>query len=243
MARQTLPKVWISFKYEQIQDTYCLRCDVIGHNKKVCSRPVAIANWNHQKPRYLPGLGVSRPAQIIEMEVPKTQVKIDPWENEMQPINQCQMQHGAAEYGHATANGVNNEHNITNITTLSGACSVAISRGELYSTSSEAGPCKPRHSTPKCMVLATTSWGRYSQQVQQHVLADDFMQIDNKLTQSKDSTDLPFSVNQESNLQEVNNDIRFKMKSYLNIAGNQEQISTQQKQIIYDSAEQPLPIK
>ncbi|MED6195471.1 hypothetical protein PIB30_038159 [Stylosanthes scabra] len=68
LTRSNLPKVWISFKYERIQDSYCLKCGIIGHNKKECNKPVAATVWNPLKPRYLPGLGVSRPPQIHEME-------------------------------------------------------------------------------------------------------------------------------------------------------------------------------
>ncbi|MED6177419.1 hypothetical protein PIB30_097911 [Stylosanthes scabra] len=200
------------------------------------------------------------------MEVPETQVEIDPWENEMQPIIQGQMQHGVAECGHATDSGVNNKYSIINHSVRS-----MVSQGETHlanqpsSSMCEGGEQKQGHGEGTSQQLQPAhqqSQGEsYTQQVQKQVLAspnmvhpnasfqqqphgqDAFMQIDNKLTQREDSADLPFSVNQESNLQGMNNNIRLKMKADLNTAGNQEQISTQQKQTIYDSPEQPMPIK
>ncbi|MED6134390.1 hypothetical protein PIB30_036625 [Stylosanthes scabra] len=83
MPRPNLPKVWVSFRFERIQDSYCLKYGIIGHNKREYNRPVAVSTWDPLKPRYLPGLGVSRPPPIQEIEDPKTLIQVDSWENEI----------------------------------------------------------------------------------------------------------------------------------------------------------------
>ncbi|RYQ98245.1 hypothetical protein Ahy_B08g094302 isoform A [Arachis hypogaea] len=59
MTREERPKTWIEFKYERLQDCYCLRCGIIGHGKKECKKEMAMANWDPLRPRYEPGLGVN----------------------------------------------------------------------------------------------------------------------------------------------------------------------------------------
>ncbi|MED6110845.1 hypothetical protein PIB30_046729 [Stylosanthes scabra] len=46
-------------------------------------RPVAVSAWDPLKPRYLPGLGLSRPPPIQEMEDLETRIQVDSWENEI----------------------------------------------------------------------------------------------------------------------------------------------------------------
>ncbi|MED6114929.1 hypothetical protein PIB30_085292 [Stylosanthes scabra] len=90
LTRPNLPKVWLSFRYERIQDTYCLRCGIIGHNKRDCSRPVVAASWDPQKPRYIPGLGAIRPPPIEELEEPEARIQLDPWETDLLRYHQRQ---------------------------------------------------------------------------------------------------------------------------------------------------------
>ncbi|KAL4275030.1 hypothetical protein AHAS_Ahas20G0066400 [Arachis hypogaea] len=59
MAREERQKTWIEFKYERLQDCYCLRCGIIGHGKKEYKKELAIASWDPLRPRYEPGLGVN----------------------------------------------------------------------------------------------------------------------------------------------------------------------------------------
>ncbi|MED6113057.1 hypothetical protein PIB30_067456 [Stylosanthes scabra] len=252
MARPNLPKVWISFKYERIQNTYCLKCGVIGHNKKVCNKPVAAANWNHQKPRHLSGLDVNRLAQIDEMEVLEVQVDINTWENEMQPANQSQTQQETIEHGHAAASGVNNEGGEKNLGHAEGSLQKVLAvqqqpQGESSSKQVQNQPQTenyPQHDQMQIAGFQQQPHGEgTSQQVQKHVLAKVFGQLENMLKQREDSTHLPISVNLESNLQEVNIAVRVKMQVDLNIANNQEQASTQQEQTFYNSSEQPGPNK
>ncbi|RYR16596.1 hypothetical protein Ahy_B04g073630 [Arachis hypogaea] len=64
LARENAPDLWIDLKYERIQDSYCLNCEILGHNKKDCRNPMATACWDPLKPRYAPGLGVNRAKSI-----------------------------------------------------------------------------------------------------------------------------------------------------------------------------------
>ncbi|RYR51272.1 hypothetical protein Ahy_A06g026296 [Arachis hypogaea] len=54
----------VDFKYERIQDSYCLNCGILGHTKKEYRNPMAMASWDHMKPRYGLGLGVNRARAI-----------------------------------------------------------------------------------------------------------------------------------------------------------------------------------
>ncbi|RYR57613.1 uncharacterized protein At4g02000-like [Arachis hypogaea] len=64
LARENAPDLGIDLKYERIQDSYCLNCGILGHNKKDCRNPMATACWDPLKPRYAPGLGVNRAKPI-----------------------------------------------------------------------------------------------------------------------------------------------------------------------------------
>ncbi|RYQ97023.1 hypothetical protein Ahy_B08g092995 [Arachis hypogaea] len=64
LARDNFHDIWVDLKYERIQDSYCLNCGVLGHNKRECTSPMATACWDSTKPRYAPGLGVNR-AKVI----------------------------------------------------------------------------------------------------------------------------------------------------------------------------------
>ncbi|RYQ92374.1 hypothetical protein Ahy_B09g098581 [Arachis hypogaea] len=45
-GRENLPNVWVQFKYERLQDSYCMNCGIIGHSKKECNKEMVIASWN-----------------------------------------------------------------------------------------------------------------------------------------------------------------------------------------------------
>ncbi|RYR58245.1 hypothetical protein Ahy_A05g023904 [Arachis hypogaea] len=64
LATQNHQTLWVDFKYERIQDSYCLNCGILGHTKKECSSPMAVASWDHMQPRYGMGLGVNRARAI-----------------------------------------------------------------------------------------------------------------------------------------------------------------------------------
>ncbi|RYR64624.1 hypothetical protein Ahy_A03g010693 [Arachis hypogaea] len=64
LAAQEHQTLWVDFKYERIQDSYCLNCGILGHTKKECRNPMAMASWDHMKPRYVLGLGVNRARAI-----------------------------------------------------------------------------------------------------------------------------------------------------------------------------------
>ncbi|RYR26624.1 hypothetical protein Ahy_B02g060896 [Arachis hypogaea] len=36
MERDALPPTWIHFKYERLQDAYCMNCGIISHGKREC---------------------------------------------------------------------------------------------------------------------------------------------------------------------------------------------------------------
>ncbi|RYR10926.1 hypothetical protein Ahy_B05g079408 [Arachis hypogaea] len=60
LATQNHQTLWVDFKYERIQDSYCLNCRILGHTKKECRNPMAMDSWDHMKPRYGLGIGVNR---------------------------------------------------------------------------------------------------------------------------------------------------------------------------------------
>ncbi|RYQ97122.1 hypothetical protein Ahy_B08g093127 [Arachis hypogaea] len=72
LAREDLPNTWIEFKYERIQDSYCLKCGLLGHGRKDCQRPQAMASWDPSKPRYSAGLGVNKAKPLMYKEAWRT---------------------------------------------------------------------------------------------------------------------------------------------------------------------------
>ncbi|XP_072076770.1 uncharacterized protein At4g02000-like [Arachis hypogaea] len=64
MDRNNLPNLWIEFKYERLQDCYCLNCGIIDHSKKECKNPTAMACWNPREPKYSIGLGVAQARRL-----------------------------------------------------------------------------------------------------------------------------------------------------------------------------------
>ncbi|RYR47522.1 hypothetical protein Ahy_A07g033454 [Arachis hypogaea] len=68
LATQNHQTLWVDFKYERIQDSYCLNCGILGHTKKECRSPMAMASWDHMQPRYGLGLGVNRVRAISARE-------------------------------------------------------------------------------------------------------------------------------------------------------------------------------
>ncbi|RYR15157.1 hypothetical protein Ahy_B04g071883 [Arachis hypogaea] len=59
LDREKLPPLWVFFKYERLSDNYYSNCEILGHEKKTCKNPTAIACWDPTKKKYSPGLGVS----------------------------------------------------------------------------------------------------------------------------------------------------------------------------------------
>ncbi|RYR35234.1 uncharacterized protein At4g02000-like [Arachis hypogaea] len=59
LDRENIPPLWIFFKYERLLDSYCFNCGILGHEKKSCKNPTAMACWDPTKKKYAPGLGAS----------------------------------------------------------------------------------------------------------------------------------------------------------------------------------------
>lgn len=57
IPRKEMPNTWAWIYYEKLQD-YCFKCGRLGHGRKDCDEPEAVALWNPSKPRYGPKLGV-----------------------------------------------------------------------------------------------------------------------------------------------------------------------------------------
>ncbi|RYR70857.1 hypothetical protein Ahy_A02g005161 [Arachis hypogaea] len=69
LARESLPHMWVHFRYERLPDCYCFNCGIIGHEKKSCTNPTAMASWDPTKPRYSAGLGVHQGRSNASMAV------------------------------------------------------------------------------------------------------------------------------------------------------------------------------
>ncbi|RYR27025.1 hypothetical protein Ahy_B02g061350 [Arachis hypogaea] len=67
LDREEMPPLWVFFKYERLPDSYYFNCGILGHEKKSCKNPTAMACWDPSKKKYSPGLGVTqiRPSPTI----------------------------------------------------------------------------------------------------------------------------------------------------------------------------------
>ncbi|RYR27576.1 hypothetical protein Ahy_B01g051592 [Arachis hypogaea] len=63
LDRKKLPPLWVFFKYERLPDSYCFNYGILGHEKKTCKNPMAMACWDPTKKKYSLGLGVSQGRQ------------------------------------------------------------------------------------------------------------------------------------------------------------------------------------
>ncbi|XP_072076776.1 uncharacterized protein At4g02000-like [Arachis hypogaea] len=59
LKRDQKENKWISFKYERFQESYYFNCEVIGHEKKSCTQPMAMVSLDPTKSRYIVELGVN----------------------------------------------------------------------------------------------------------------------------------------------------------------------------------------
>ncbi|XP_072067058.1 uncharacterized protein [Arachis hypogaea] len=75
LDREELPPLWVFFRYERLPDSYCFNCVILGHEKKTCKNPTAMACWDQTKKKYAPGLGVGhgRPGSTTGGESSKQQ--------------------------------------------------------------------------------------------------------------------------------------------------------------------------
>ncbi|RYR01671.1 hypothetical protein Ahy_B06g080540 [Arachis hypogaea] len=69
LATKNHQTLWVDFKYERIQDSYCLNCGILCHSKKECKNSMAMASWDPTKPRYGPGMGVIRAKAISAIKI------------------------------------------------------------------------------------------------------------------------------------------------------------------------------
>ncbi|KAL4330752.1 hypothetical protein AHAS_Ahas13G0431500 [Arachis hypogaea] len=67
LNRDNKSKTWINFKYERLQNYFCLKCSIIGYEKKYCNKPTAMTCWDPSKPRYTKELAAER-ARSLNIE-------------------------------------------------------------------------------------------------------------------------------------------------------------------------------
>lgn len=64
VLRRDLPKLWVFFRYEKLQDL-CYNCGILGHGQKDCRGEKMMSVLNSEEPRYGPRLAV-QPAKSLE---------------------------------------------------------------------------------------------------------------------------------------------------------------------------------
>lgn len=65
IPRRNMPKVWVSLKYERLQDL-CFKCGIIGHEQKKCAKARVMSSLGNNIQRYSHRVGVP-PAKPIKM--------------------------------------------------------------------------------------------------------------------------------------------------------------------------------
>lgn len=66
VPRLDLPKIWVVFKYERLQDV-CFRCGIIGHEQKWCDREKVVTVANSNNPKYGPFLSAPPAKSLAEI--------------------------------------------------------------------------------------------------------------------------------------------------------------------------------
>ncbi|RYR78949.1 hypothetical protein Ahy_A01g003810 [Arachis hypogaea] len=97
------PKTWISFRYERLMDSYCFKCGVIGHEKKNCDKPVAMACWDTTKPKYEARLAVDRARPLYT-----TKEEEEDWEQHLRENDEAR---GSQSRGGEEGNSQSSENN------------------------------------------------------------------------------------------------------------------------------------
>lgn len=67
ILRVDLPKLWIVYRYEWLQDL-CFKCSLLVHGSKICKKERDIASLNLDLPKYDHGFSVQAPGPLASIQ-------------------------------------------------------------------------------------------------------------------------------------------------------------------------------